>query len=92
MVGDRYGANLVVMNIGDTYTTGPSQAAYVVNDLIRPASVIASHANEAATENGKVREGTRTAEFIRHANMPVHVPLSGQTIVFGGNGKCAGAC
>ncbi len=92
VVGDHYRARLVVMNIGDTYTTGPSQAAYVVNDLIRPASVIASHANEAATENGNVKEGTRTAEFIEHANMAVHVPLSGQTMAFGGNGKCVAGC
>jgi len=92
VVGDHYGAKLVVMNIGDTYTTGPSQAAYVVNDLVRPASVIASHANEAATENGKVKEGTRTAQFIAHANMAVHVPLSGRTMAFGGNGKCVSGC
>jgi L-ascorbate metabolism protein UlaG (beta-lactamase superfamily) len=92
VVGDHYGAKLVVMNIGDTYTTGPSQAAYVVNDLVRPASVIASHANEAATENGKVKEGTHTAEFIEHANMAVHVPLSGRTMAFGGNGKCVSGC
>jgi L-ascorbate metabolism protein UlaG (beta-lactamase superfamily) len=92
VVGDHYGAKLVVMNIGDTFTTGPSQAAYVVNDLVRPASVIASHANEAATENGKVKAGTRTAEFIAHANMAVHVPLSGQTMAFGGNGKCVAGC
>ncbi|TGN42055.1 MBL fold metallo-hydrolase [Marinobacter confluentis] len=92
VVGDYYGANLVVMNIGDTFTTGPSQAAHVVNDLIRPASVIASHANEAATENGKVKKGTRTAAFIEHANMAVHVPLSGQTMAFGGNGKCVSGC
>lgn len=92
VVGDHYGAKLVVMNIGDTYTTGPSQAAYVVNDLVKPASVIASHANEAATENGKVKEGTKTAEFIEHANMPVYVPLSGKTMAFGGNGKCVAGC
>jgi L-ascorbate metabolism protein UlaG (beta-lactamase superfamily) len=92
VVGEHYKANLVVMNIGDTYTTGPSQAAYVVNDLVKPASVIASHANEAATENGKVIEGTRTAEFIGHADMPVHVPLSGRAMAFGGDGKCTAGC
>lgn len=92
VVGDHYGANLVVMNIGDTFTTGPAQAAYVVNDLVRPASVIASHANEAATENGKIKAGTRTAEFIELANMAVHVPLSGKTMAFSGNGKCAAGC
>ena len=29
-----YQAELAVMNIGDTYTTGPTEAAFVVNDLI----------------------------------------------------------
>jgi hypothetical protein len=48
------------MNIGDTFTTGPKEAAFVVNELIKPASVIASHANELATRNGKVLPGTRT--------------------------------
>ncbi len=46
VVRDYYGATLVVMNIGDGFTTGPSEAAYVINDLVKPASVIASHANE----------------------------------------------
>lgn len=92
VVGEHYGANLVVMNIGDTYTTGPSQAAYVVNDLIKPASVIASHANEAATENGKVIDGSRTAQFIEQSDMPVHVPLSGKGMAFNGSGKCVAGC
>lgn len=92
VVGGHYGATLVVMNIGDTFTTGPSQAAYVVNDLVKPASVIASHANEAATENGKVKDATRTAQFIEQSHMPVHVPLSGKTMAFGGNGLCVAGC
>ena len=92
VVGDHYGASLVVMNIGDTYTTGPSQAAYVVNDLIKPASVIASHANEAATKGGKVLDGTKTAQFIAQSMMPVHVPLSGVDLTFNGSGKCLSGC
>jgi L-ascorbate metabolism protein UlaG (beta-lactamase superfamily) len=92
VVGDHYGASLVVMNIGDTYTTGPSQAAYVVNDLIKPASVIASHANEVGTKGGKVVEGSRTDQFIAQSNMPVHVPLSGIELTFDGAGKCVSGC
>ncbi len=49
VVRGHYGAKLVVINIGDTFTTGPGEAAYVINELIKPTSVIASHANEAAT-------------------------------------------
>lgn len=92
VVGDQYKAKLVVMNIGDTYTTGPKEAAYVINDLIKPASVIASHANEPATEGGKVRAGTRTETFIKAVTVPVHVPLSGKTMSFDGMGKCTSGC
>jgi L-ascorbate metabolism protein UlaG (beta-lactamase superfamily) len=92
VVGDQYKAKLVVMNIGDTYTTGPKEAAYVVNDLIKPNSVIASHANEPATEGGKVKPGTRTETFIKAVKVPVHVPLSGKTMSFDGMGKCTGGC
>ena len=34
VVADHYQARLAVINIGDTFTTGPTEAAYVVNDLI----------------------------------------------------------
>ena len=58
VVSDQYGAELVVMNIGDTFTTGPKEAAFVINELIKPAAVIPSHANEQATEGGAVVAGT----------------------------------
>lgn len=92
VVADQYGAQLVVMNIGDTYTTGPTEAAYVINDLIKPASVIPSHANEPATSGGEVKEGTRTATFIEALNVPAHLPLSGRTMEFGADGTCAAGC
>ena len=92
VVRDQYGAGLVVINIGDTYTTGPTEAAYVVNELIKPTSAIASHANEAAAENGKVTVGTKTEEFIEATNIPVYVPLSGQTIEFDSSGQCVAGC
>lgn len=92
VVRGHYGAKLVVMNIGDTYTTGPTEAAYVINKLIRPVSVIASHANEEATRDGKVIAGTRTEMFIKASNVPVHVPLSGKTMSFDGAGKCVSGC
>src|SRR3954465_13223420 len=58
VVRDHYHAKLAVMNIGDGVTTGPAQAAYVINDLVKPNAVIASHANEAGTVSGKVRPGS----------------------------------
>lgn len=92
VVRDYYNAKLAVMNIGDTYTTGPAEAAYVVNDLLRPASVIASHANEEATKFGKVLPGTKTEAFINATNAPVHVPLSGKTLSFDQDGQCTAGC
>jgi L-ascorbate metabolism protein UlaG (beta-lactamase superfamily) len=92
VVNDHYGAELVVMNIGDTFTTGPKEAAYVINELIEPKAVIASHANEPATSGGKLEQGSRTARFKELVNVPVHVPLSGRTIAFNGDGGCTAGC
>jgi L-ascorbate metabolism protein UlaG (beta-lactamase superfamily) len=93
VVRGYYKANMVVMNIGGfPFTTGPTEAAYVVNDLVRPASVIASHANEPATVGGKLSPTSRTAAFQKAAKMPVHVPLSGRTMEFDGSGRCTAGC
>jgi L-ascorbate metabolism protein UlaG (beta-lactamase superfamily) len=92
VVRDLYHARLAVMNIGDGFTTGPVEAAYVMNDLVKPAAVIASHANEAATQGGQVRPGTKTESFMRQAKMPVLVPLSGRTMAFDASGNCTAGC
>lgn len=92
VIRGHYKAKLVVMNIGDTFTTGPKEAAYVVNTLIRPNAIIASHANEAATRQGKVISGTRTDMFIKAAQVPVYLPLSGRTMEFNSKGKCYRGC
>ncbi len=92
VVADQYGASVAVINIGDTYTTGPTEAAYVVNELIQPTSAIASHANEAATENGIVIPDTKTDLFIQSTDMPVYLPLSGQTMGFNEAGECMSGC
>jgi L-ascorbate metabolism protein UlaG (beta-lactamase superfamily) len=92
VVRDLYQANLAVMNIGDVFTTGPREAAYVMNVLVRPQSVIASHANEVATKGGKLLPNSKTAAFKKAAKMPVHIPLSGRTMEFDGKGKCVKGC
>jgi L-ascorbate metabolism protein UlaG (beta-lactamase superfamily) len=92
VVKDHYGANLVVINIGDTFTTGPAEAAWVVNKLIKPKSVIVSHANQPSTQDGKVIAGTRVDQFSKLSKTPVHVPLSGRTMSFNGKGKCTDGC
>lgn len=92
VVGNQYKAKLVVMNIGDTFTTGPTEAAYVVNALIKPAAVIPSHANEVATQGGEVIEGTRTHQFIDRLMIPAYLPLSGRTMEFDENATCVSGC
>lgn len=92
VVGAHYQPKLAVMNIGGTYTTGPSEAAYVINEMVKPAAVIASHANEVAMEGGKLRDGTRTKLFMEATQVPVHLPLSGQTMHFDAEGQCKKGC
>ena len=92
VVRNHYNAKLAVMNIGDGFTTGPVEAAYVINELVKPASVIASHANEVGTVGGKVRPGSKTEAFVKAVKVPVHIPLSGKTMEFDASGKCTAGC
>jgi L-ascorbate metabolism protein UlaG (beta-lactamase superfamily) len=92
VVRGHYNAKLAVMNMGDGFTTGPAEAAYVINDLVKPASVIASHPNEVGTVNGKVRPGSKTEAFMKAVKVPVHIPLSGKAMEFDGAGKCTAGC
>ena len=92
VVRGHYGAKLAVMNIGDGFTTGPAEAAYVMNELVKPAAVIASHANEVGTVNGKVRPGSKTEAFVKAVKATVHIPLSGRTMAFDAAAKCTAGC
>jgi len=92
VVRDYYKARLAVMNIGDGFTTGPQEAAYVINDLVKPASVIVSHANEVGTVQGKVRPGSKTEAFMKASKVPAIVPLSGRTMEFSAAGTCVAGC
>ncbi len=92
VVRGHYNAKLAVMNMGDGFSTGPVEAAYVINDLVKPASVIASHANEVGTVNGKVRPGSKTETFSKAVKVPVYIPLSGRTMQFDGAGRCTAGC
>ena len=93
VVRGHYKARLAVINIGGNFTTGPREAAYVINELVKPATVIASHANEVATRGGKVIAGTKTEAFMKAVvDVPVQLPLSGRTMSFDGAGKCVAGC
>jgi L-ascorbate metabolism protein UlaG (beta-lactamase superfamily) len=92
VVRQYYHPKLAVLNIGDTFTTGPTEGAFVIDELVKPASVIPSHANEVATKDGKVIPNTRTDRFAKATKVPVHVPLSGRTMEFDANGQCVSGC
>jgi L-ascorbate metabolism protein UlaG (beta-lactamase superfamily) len=92
VVRGHYNAKLAVMNIGDGFTTGPKEAAYVINELVKPNAVIPSHVNEVATKGGKVVPGTKTDTFLKAAKVPAHLPLSGKTMSFDSTGKCVAGC
>jgi len=92
VVQNYYHAKLAVMNMGDGFSTGPSEAAYVINELVKPASVIPSHANEVGTVGGKVRPGSKTEAFMKAVKVPAYIPLSGKTMEFDAAGKCTGGC
>lgn len=88
-----YNAKLAIINAGGVYTSGPKEAAFSINELVKPNSVIPSHTNEEATKGGKLIEGTKTAVFkglIK--DIPVHIPLSGVTMEFNKNGECVKNC
>ena len=93
LVRGYYKANLAVMNIGGfPFTTGPIEATHVVNEMVKPASVIASHANEVATVGGKLNPNSKTATFQKSVRVPVYVPLSGKTMEFDGSARCTSGC
>lgn len=83
-----YRAKLAVMNMGDIFSMGPTEAAWAVNKLIKPRSVIPSHSNENGTP------GTKTRIFTVQVrpNIGVHVPLSGITMEFNRRGVCVSGC
>ena len=77
---------------GEFCPPDPDEAAYVINDLVKPASAIASRANEVGAVNGKVRPGSKTEAFIKAVKVPVPIPLSGKPLEFDGAGKCTARC
>jgi L-ascorbate metabolism protein UlaG (beta-lactamase superfamily) len=92
IIKDFYRVNLAVMNIG-AFSMQGEEAAFAVNELIQPAAVIVSHVDEAATDGGVVRAGTKTKQFIELVKKSrVHVPRSGHTMEFTGDATCVSGC
>jgi L-ascorbate metabolism protein UlaG (beta-lactamase superfamily) len=89
IVKDYYDVNLVVVNIGDALSLGPREAAFAINNLLTPTSVIPQHVNEAATASGGNPIGHRLPIFMGMVNSlqtAVVIPRSGVTRHFNGAG------
>jgi L-ascorbate metabolism protein UlaG (beta-lactamase superfamily) len=91
VVNEYHKANLAVLNLGPSAGTVMS-GAYAMNELVRPASVILTHPNEAVTESGKLRPASRTAALIKQLRPASHLAISGRTMEFNGNGRCVAGC
>ena len=82
----------MLLNLGPSAVTSAA-GAYAVGELVKPASVIATHVNEGATTDGKVRPASRTAAFAGMVKgRPVYLALSGRTMEFDGDGRCTSGC
>lgn len=92
IVHDFHKANMAMINLGPNAITAHA-AAYAVSELVKPATVIVSHPNEAATTGGSFAPKSRSAAF---ANLikgrAVHPALSGITMEFDGAAKCVAGC
>ena len=91
VINEFHKANLAVLNLG----ANPGiffSGAYAINELIRPASVILTHANEPVTEGGKLRPKSHTAALIKQLKPPAYLAISGRSMEFDGQGKCVAGC
>jgi len=92
VVNEYHRANLAVFNLGLSAGTNAS-VAQGLNELVRPASVIFTHPNEAVTEGGKLRPASRAAALVKMLKgMTPHFAISGRTMEFDGKGKCVAGC
>jgi L-ascorbate metabolism protein UlaG (beta-lactamase superfamily) len=92
VISQFYKPTLLVINMSDTATLGPSEAAFVVKALLRPRTVMPTHVNEQATSGGAIAPGTRVDRFsvlVRDLTEVV-LPLSDVTRTFDGSGACVG--
>lgn len=92
VVHDYHKANLAVLNLGPSAGTILS-GAYAMNELVRPATVILSHPNEAVTEGGRLRPASRAAALIKLLKGATpQLAISGRTMEFDGKGGCVAGC
>lgn len=92
MVARLYRPLLAVINLNDINTMAPNEAAFAMQQYIRPVTVMPSHVNEAATNGGVEVAGSRVDRFARLVRgfTEVVIPISDVTRSFDGEGRCVG--
>ena len=86
-----YKPNLAIVHMDGLFTMGPEEAAFAVERLIQPVTVIPEHINQVSTSGGVVVPGQRLDVFINDLReAKVVVPLSGLPISCDGRGNCTG--
>ncbi len=94
-----YAANLAVVNMGGVFSMGPKEAAWAIDNLIKPESVIPTHSNQESTSGGPpgaLIGGKKMKELedllLAGDGRLLHVPRSGITMEFDGDGVCQANC
>lgn len=90
IVHDFYAPHLAIVNMGGTFSMGPVEAAWAVDNLIQPASVILTHSNQESTVGGAIKAGSKMEKFTDLSTTQAHVPNTGNTMFFDGHGTCIG--
>ena len=92
MIGRLYRPQLAVINVADPAVMGAEQAAFAVQQDIRPATALLTHVNEQATNGGRVVSGTRADRFSRMigGSSEVVMAVSGVTRSLDADGRCVG--
>lgn len=91
VINEFHKASLAVLNLGPNpgiFISG----AHAMNELVKPVSVILTHANEPVTEGGKLRPASQTARLIKQLKATSHLAISERTMEFDGKGKCVAGC
>jgi L-ascorbate metabolism protein UlaG (beta-lactamase superfamily) len=91
LVHDFHRPNAMALNLGPSAGT-PAGQAFIVDELIQPATVIVTHTNDVGTVGGKVKPNTRVSAFLNLLKRPYVLAVSGRTIELDGAGKCAAGC
>lgn len=91
IINEYHKTSLAVLNLGPNPGIFYS-GVHAMNELVRPASIILTHANEPVTEGGKLLPNSQTAKFIKQLKAPAYPALSERTMEFDGQGKCVAGC